>query len=126
MTSVDQEFPFDGDDFHLDIEALLRDFPEQLNRLKRLSGLSWSGLSRILGVDRKRCRRWADGTEPSGGSVLALFHLASRIPGGIDILLGLLTEPDLPEDEEEVEDQNHEHEQEEHEQEEHELEDDEA
>ena len=64
MTSRDHEFPFDGDDFPLDIEALLRDFPERLNRLKRLSGLSWSGLSRVLGVDRKRCRRWADGTEP--------------------------------------------------------------
>lgn len=112
MTSIDHEFPFDGDDFHLDIEALLRDFPERLNRLKRLSGLSWSGLSRVLGVDRKRCRRWADGTEPSGGSVLAVFHFASRIPGGLDILLGLLTEPDLPSDEDEDEDQDQDHQQE--------------
>ena len=111
MTSRDHEFPFDDDDFPLDIEALLRDFPERLNRLKRLSGLSWSGLSRVLGVDRKRCRRWAGGTEPSGGSVLAVFHFASRIPGGLDILLGLLTEPDLAEDEEdEGEDQGHEQE----------------
>lgn len=118
MTSIDHEFPFDGDDFPLDIEALLRDFPERLNRLKRLSGLSWSGLSRVLGVDRKRCRRWADGTEPSGGSVLAVFHFASRIPGGLDILLGLLTEPGLPDDEEEEDEEGRDQE--------HEQEDDEA
>ena len=110
MADHDDELPFDDDDLPLDIEALLRAFRERLKRLKDLSGLSWGGFARILGVDRKRCRRWADGTEPSGGSVLAVFHFASRIPGGLDILLGLLTEPDLPddeEDEEEGQDQEH-------------------
>ena len=108
MSNRDHEFPFDGDDLPLDIEALLRDFPERLNRLKQLSGLSWSGFARVLGVDRKQTRRWSNGAEPCGGSLLSVFHLANRIPGGLDILLGLLTEPDLPgeeEDEEEREEQ---------------------
>ena len=52
--------------------------------------------------------------------MLAVFHFASRIPGGLDILLGLLTEPDLPDDEEEDEDQDHDQDQD------HEQENDEA
>ena len=103
MTRPDHEFPFDGDDLPPDIEALLRDFPERLNRLKDRSGLSWSGLAVALGVDRKQTRRWGNGAEPRGGSMLSVFHLASRIPGGLDILLGLLTEPDLPDDDVEEE-----------------------
>ena len=107
MSNRDHELPFDGDDLPPDIEALLRDFPERLNRLKQLSGLSWSGFARVLGVDRKQTRRWSNGTELCGGSLLSVFHFGSRIPGGLDILLGLLTEPDLPgeEDVEEGEEQ---------------------
>ena len=78
-------------------------YPDRLNRLKQLSGLSWSGFARVLGVDRKQTRRWGNGTEPCGGSLLSVFHLANRIPGGLDILLGLLTEPDLPGEEEDDE-----------------------
>lgn len=113
MADRDDELPFDVEDFRLDIEALLRAFRERLKHLKDLSGLSWGGFARILGVDRKRCRRRADGTEPTGGSVLAVFNFASRIPGGLDILLGLLTDPDLPDDDEDEEEgQGQEHEQE--------------
>lgn len=107
MSKRDNQPPFGGrwrrdddDDLPLDVEKLLREFPQRLNRLKEASGLSWSGLARILGVDRKQTRRWGGGTEPRGGSVLSVFHFGNRIPGGLDILLGLLTDPDLPDDEE--------------------------
>ena len=111
MSKRDNQPPFDGrwrrdddgDDLPLDIEKLLREFPQRLNRLKEVSGLSWSGLARVLGVDRKQARRWGGGTEPRGGSVLSVFHFGCRIPGGLDILLGLLDDPDLPDDEEDEE-----------------------
>ena len=109
MSNRDNQPPFDGrrrrddNDLPQDVEALLRAFPGRLNRLKEASGLSWSGLARTLGVDRKQTRRWSGGTEPRGGSVLSLFHFGDRIPGGLDILLGRATEPDLPDDEEDEE-----------------------
>ena len=112
MNNRDNQPPFDGrrrrdGDQPLDVEALLRAFPGRLDRLKEVSGLSWSGLARTLGVDRKQTRRWSNGAEPRGGSVLSVFHFGNRIPGGLDILLGRDTEPDLPDDEdEEGEDQD--------------------
>ena len=99
MTNRENEPPFDGDGLPPDIEALLRDFPRRLDLLKETSGLSWSGLARAIGVDRKQTRRWGRYAEPRGGSILSLFHFASRIPGGLDILLGRSAEPDLPDDE---------------------------
>ena len=105
MTNRENEPPFDGDDLPPDIEALLRAFPERLDRLKEASGLSWSGLARAIGVDRKQTRRWGQYAEPRGGSILSIFHFGDRIPGGLDILLGRDTEPELPDDEEEEEDE---------------------
>ena len=64
MTNRDNEPPFDGDDLPLDVEALLRDFPRRLDLLKEASGLSWSGLARAIGVDRKQTRRWAGTPNP--------------------------------------------------------------
>ena len=64
------------------------DFPQRLTRLKEASGLTWSGLSRALGVDPKQMYRWRRGTEPCGGAMLSLFRFASRMPGGLDILMG--------------------------------------
>ena len=116
MTNRENQPPFDGrwrrddDDLPLDVEALLRDFPGRLNRLKEASGLSWSGLARALGVDRKQTRRWGGGTEPRGGSVLSLFHFGSRVPGGLDILLGRFNEPELPGDEDDEEQEQEEQE----------------
>ena len=127
MTNPNDDPDFDGlrpedrdddNDLPQDIDRLLRRFPGRLNRLKEASGLSWSGLAVALGVDRKRVRLWGKGAEPRGGSMLSLFHFGSRIPGGIDILLGLFPEPDATgnEDQEredaEQEDQDQEREQE--------------
>ena len=69
MNNRDNQPPLGGsrdDDQPLDVEALLRAFPGRLDRLKEASGLSWSGLARTLGVDRKQTRRWSNGAEPRG------------------------------------------------------------
>ena len=92
MTGRNNGFPFDEDGLPPDIEGLLRAFPGRLNRLKEVSGLSWSGLAQAIGVDRKQVRRWSQGVEPCGGAMLVLCRFARRIPGGLDILLG----EDLP------------------------------
>ena len=67
---------------------LPKDFVKRLNRLKRASGLTWSEFADALGVDKKQVLRWRQGTEPSGGAYHSLVQLASRIRGGLDILMG--------------------------------------
>ena len=64
------------------------DFTERLGRLKELSGLSWSGLARALGVSHKQIYRWRDGTEPCGGAMHSLYLFADQLPHGLDILMG--------------------------------------
>ena len=64
------------------------DFPERLIRLKEASGLTWEEFSDVLGVELKQVLRWQNGTEPCGGAYHCLVLLATRIPGGLDILMG--------------------------------------
>ena len=64
------------------------DFARRLTQLKEASGLTWNGFSEAVGMESKNMHRWRKGTEPSGGSMHSLFCLASRIPGGLDILIG--------------------------------------
>ena len=77
-----------GDSFPFQTGVLPEDFSERLTRLKEASGLTWSGLSRTLGVDPKQMYRWRKGTEPCGGAMLSLIRFASRMPGGMQILMG--------------------------------------
>ena len=67
---------------------LPEDFPDRLERLKQTTGLSWEGVAMCLGVDVRQVQRWRRGTEPCGGALFALFRLADRVPGGLDLLLG--------------------------------------
>ena len=67
---------------------LPEDFPERLERLKEASGLSWRGLAKTFGVDPKQLRKWRKDTEPCGGAMLSIFRFASRMPGGLEIILG--------------------------------------
>ena len=78
------------DDLALPIESgvLAEDFPQRIVRLKEASGLSWRGMARALGVDPKQLRRWRRGVEPAGGAMLSLLRFASRVPGGVQILMG--------------------------------------
>ena len=78
------------DDLTLPIESgvLPEDFPQRIVRLKEASGLSWRGMARALGVDPKQLRRWRRGVEPGEGAMLSLLRFASRVPGGVHILMG--------------------------------------
>ena len=66
---------------------LPQDFPGRIVLLKRATGLSWEGFADALGVDYRQLQRWRRGTEPCGGALFALFDLADRVPGGMDLLL---------------------------------------
>ena len=71
------------------VSLLPEDFPERLERLKEASGLSWSGFAKAIGIDYKQMYRWHnDGVEPSGGAYHSLVLFASRVPGGLQILMG--------------------------------------
>ena len=85
--------------------VLPEDFLHRLLGLKKASGLTWAGFSDAIGVDRKQVRRWRkEGVEPSGGPMHSLFRFASRMPGGLDILMGEGFQMDLfDEDDEEEE-----------------------
>ena len=77
------------DEHRLPYGSLLpEDFPQRLERLKEASGLSWSGLAGAIGVDYKQMYKWRKGVEPSGGAMHALYKYASRISGGLHILMG--------------------------------------
>ena len=85
----------DEEEFPTETGVLPRDFPERLARLKEASGLSWSGMSRALGVDPKQMYRWRRGTEPCGGAMHSLFRFATRIPEGTEILMGKIRQMTL-------------------------------
>lgn len=85
----------DEHDFPTETGVLPQDFPERLVRLRDASGLTWSGMSRALGVDPKQMYRWRRGTEPCGGAMHSLFRFATRIPEGMDILMGRIPQMKL-------------------------------
>ena len=64
------------------------DFPARLERLKRLAGCTWDEFAEAIGVEPKRVLGWRHGAEPHAGAYHALIELASRIPGGLRVLLG--------------------------------------
>ena len=64
------------------------DFPERLERLKQLSGLSWRQIAFRLGTDTGVIREWRAGKrQPSTLHLFSLFRLAANVRGGQDILL---------------------------------------
>ena len=83
--------------------VLPEDFGQRLERLKELSGLSWRGLGRALGVDPKRLGQWRNGVEPCGGAMHSIHRFASRMPGGRAIIMGQDFQPSFF-DEEDLED----------------------
>ena len=68
------------------------DFPERLERLKELSGLSWKGLAERVGVTTSRVKGWRRGSVPRGFALLELIRFSLRVEGGFDALF-----PDIAE-----------------------------
>ena len=68
--------------------VLPEDFAERLEQLEELSGLSWRGMAKVLGVDPKQLRMWRrKGVEPCGGAMLSICRFAFRISGGLPVIL---------------------------------------
>ena len=74
------------------------DFGQRIDRLKEISGLTWSGFAQAVGVDRRQVLRWRQGAEPCGGAMLALVQFSLMIEGGFIILTGLEVQMRLTED----------------------------
>ena len=69
------------------VALLPEDFSERLTAIKEITGLSWQGMAACLGVDSRQLLRWRRGQWPSGGAMLSLVQLATRVPGGLSALL---------------------------------------
>ena len=70
------------------VALLPEDFAERLTLFKEITGLTWEGLAACLGVDIRQLQHWRHGGCPNGGAMLSLVDLATRVPGGLAILLG--------------------------------------
>ena len=73
-------------------ELFPTDFGERLERLRELVGLPWEEFAERLGVDGDRVTEWRRGTITSGGEVWHIMHLASTVPGGVELMLTEATE----------------------------------
>ena len=63
------------------------DFGRRLEGLKRLAGVKWLEMAALLGVTDRAILQWRKGERrPSGPNILAITELASRLPGGIELL----------------------------------------
>ena len=96
MTQQNGKPRIDGSQEHItDLEPmpygirLPDDFPDRLERLRQVADLTWAGLAAAIGVDYRQMYRWRKhGVEPSGAAMDRLYKFASRIHGGLEILLG--------------------------------------
>ncbi len=70
------------------VALLPEDFPDRLAALKEVGGLTWEGMACCIGVDPRQLQQWRNGGWPNGGAMLAIVDLATRVPGGLGILLG--------------------------------------
>lgn len=64
------------------------DFGRRLERLRELSGLSWTEFAETLGVTDRGVLKWRRGRPPSGVSFWAVLKLARDLSGAYDLMLG--------------------------------------
>ena len=72
--------------YRLEPPRFPEEFPQQLERFKVASGLSWRGLARELCIDVRLAKRWRKGASPDSTNLIALFNLAARM-GLLHLLL---------------------------------------
>ena len=63
------------------------DFGERLEALQRMTGLSWGGFARSIGVTQTGLRKWRRGGPPSGTYFWAIIEFARGVPGGFELML---------------------------------------
>ena len=64
------------------------DFPQRLERLKEMAGVSWRELAGLLGVTDRGVLLWRRGARrPSGANFWAIMELSRDVPGGYDLML---------------------------------------
>ena len=68
-------------------ELFPKDYPERLERLVELAGLTWEEFAERLGVENDRVMEWRSGTIPTGGDVWRIMRLAYSVPGGMEVML---------------------------------------
>ena len=60
--------------------------------LRELAGLSWEEFAERLSADDDRVMEWRKVRFPPGGVVWHIMHLASTVPGGVEVMLTEATE----------------------------------
>ncbi len=68
-------------------ELFPKDYPERLERLVELAGLTLEEFAERLGVPDDRVTAWREGTIPTGGEVWHIMRLAFSVPGGMEVML---------------------------------------
>ena len=64
------------------------DFPQRLERLLEMVGLSKQDLARSLGVTEGTVQTWLrGGARPKGGSYYGIVQLSRSVPGGFELML---------------------------------------
>jgi len=62
------------------------DFPQRLERLKEMAGVSWKRMAELVGVTDRGALKWRRGGRPSAVHYLAIMELARDIPGGYALM----------------------------------------
>ena len=63
------------------------DFPQRLERLKEMAGISWKRMAELVGVTDRGALKWRRGGRPSAANFRAIIELAREIPGGYDLMM---------------------------------------
>ena len=63
------------------------DFPQRLERLKEMAGISWKRMAELVGVTDRGALKWRRGGRPSAANYLAIMELARDVPGGYDLMM---------------------------------------
>ena len=63
------------------------DFPQRLERLNQLAGLSCKEFAERLGIKDDRVTEWRTGTIPTSGEVWHIMRLAMSVPGGFKVMV---------------------------------------